>query len=351
MAFDLGGALGGAVSGAGMGASLGPWGAVGGGLLGGLAGGFMGGSGNKQKFVNPYQANPFFEQQYGRLEGLMGNYTNATRQGLSRAGGYDQRASQLLNDLTSFNAESHFDPDAATNEFLSLAPRLQEVARSSVSPSSDEDLKRQQMSMIGQNVSDQFQGNAQSGAMVGAMTQAMAPALLQDQAQRRELEASILNNLYGQTYGGLSQGYSQQAQLEQALNEMRMRQMLAGVEGFGGLAQGARSDAGMWANLLGQATQQQTALANPMMVTPEPYKDADAINARDWIGMGMGAFGSAMDSGAFRPGGPWSRTGGETYDYNVIPAGDPRALWAAQFSGGGTPDRAPGQYSNAVFGL
>lgn len=350
MAFNWGGAFGGAASGAGMGASLGPWGAAGGALLGGVAGGLMG-SKDKQQFVNPYQANPFFEQQYGRLEGLMGNYTNATRQGLSRAGGYDQRVSQLLNQLTSFDAESNYDPDAATNEFLSLAPRLQDVARSSVSPSSDEDLRQQQMSMIGQQVSDQFQGNPQSGAMVGAMTQAMAPALLQDQAQRRELEASILGGLYGQTYGGLSQGYMQQAQLEQALNEMRMRQMLAGVEGFGGLAQGARGDAGLWANLLGQATQQQTALANPMMVTPQPYTDADAINARDWMGMGIGAFGSALNSGAFRPGGPWSRTGGETYDYNVIPPGDPRAVWASQFSGGGTPGRAPGQYSNAVFGL
>lgn len=348
MAFNLGGAAGGAFAGASAGASLGPWGALGGAVLGGLGGGLFGG-GKKQKFINPYQANPFFKQQYGRLEGLMGNYTNATRQGLSRAGGYDQRVSQLLNQLTSFNAESHYDPDAATNEFLSLAPRLQEVARGSVSPSSDEDLKRQQMALIGQQVSDQFQGNAQSGAMAGAMTQAMAPALLQDAAQRRELQASILNNLYGQTYGGLSQGYIQQSQLEQALNQMRMQQMLSAAEGFGGLASGARSDAGLWANLLGQATQQQTALANPMMVTPQPYTDADAINARDWMGLGLGAFGSAMESGAFRAGGPWSFGRGAPIDYNVTPAITDRAQWMTRFSGGGY--RAPGAQPAGYFGL
>lgn len=288
-------AVGGAASGALTGfvsSGFNPLGALAGGIGGGLMGGFSG-SGEAEEIM-PSLINA---DQYGSAlnlaQGMYNNNTDLMRQMMGRSGTYSDMASNLLNQYTSSpDVAYNYDPTQANKTFLSMTPQLQNLVRESIPDYSNEDLLRQERDMIMSQVSDTFGGNPNSGAFVGAATQALANPLLQRAQAQQQMQANLLGSLYGQTLGGLQQGYSQQAggELEAALANRNA--LLQAMQSYGSLGQLAQSGASMYGQLAGQGMNMMGNLSQPVYATPDhvlnPNPVANAMGTGSQFGALMG---------------------------------------------------------------
>ena len=182
----------------------------------------------------------------------------------------------LISDISSGEITQDYDPQSAINQFLSLTPQLQGVATETTTGGRAADINDQLAGNISRRVSDQFQGNPQSGAFASSVSSALAEPMFQAQMQREALRNRLLQGLYGDTLSQLGRG---------DLAQMQMRADLA------------RAALGEQMGLLGQTMGMQTQMGQPEWWEPTYVRDPDYVSSRDILGIGSSILGSILGGG------------------------------------------------------
>lgn len=275
--FNWGGAAGGAGSGAATGAMIGSVvpglgtgvGALVGAGIGGLGGGLFGG--NNTREVMPQLINPEeYQQALSTAQGAYNSNNEYMQNLMGQASGYRGQGSGFLQAYMNQDPASYnYDPMRAQNAFIAGAPQLQQLARSTVSDGSTDDLLRQERENIMQQVGDSFGGNPMSGAFAQSASQALASPLLQRSQAREQQISNLAGNLMGQSQGLLNQNFQRQADVDFQSQMMDRQRQLEAAQYMASLGGQAQQGAGTYANLAGQGLNMIGQLGQPVYATPD----------------------------------------------------------------------------------
>jgi hypothetical protein len=295
MAVSWGGAAGGAASGALAGASLGPWGALAGGLIGGI-GGLFSPTDPYSQMPDPYQINPYTEGYYNSLQADQNYFDNQLKSYLGQAQGSAQNQQNLLTQIMQYDPEAQYDPQAGMRQFMGNSAQLQGLAQQASGGPTDEyvkNLQNQAMAQVNANFAPELRG---SSAYMGAAAEGMAAPAFQAALQQQQLQSGLASQLLGQNQSLSYQNAAQQYDAARALDQMRLAQMAQGLSGYQNLGNQQMQGATMFGNMLSNNAQMRGAVAAPTFYEPSLVSNPGYMSPTDWLGLGMGAFGSTMES-------------------------------------------------------
>lgn len=242
--------------------------------------------------------------------GMQGNLTNAQRGYQDVAGtasNYENFAKQMLGQFNSLaGATDNFNPQAASNAFLSQQPQLAQLANQNISGALSDvySTGRAQATAAANQARKQAAsdlaaaGLLGTGAGIGSMTEATLNPQLQMETQLAGMRSQALQNqlgqLQGQTGSLLGQGYGNAAQLAQGMAGLGLQ----GMQGQTGALEAAASGQASLANLLGgiygQGLGVQGNLNQPQYWAPQYQRTPGAL---DFL-TGMANIGTGLMGGS-----------------------------------------------------
>lgn len=257
------------------------------------------GSPSDVKMLNQQQYNDFMNQlsqaMGGFKTGMEGNLSQAQRgyqDVMGTAGNYENFAKQMLGQFNSLaGATDNFNPQAASNAFLSQQPELARLANQNISGALSDvySTGRAQATAAANQARRQAAsdlaaaGLLGTGAGIGSMTEATVNPQLQMETQLAGMRSQALQNqlgqLQGQTGSLLGQGYSNAAQMAQNLAGLGLQGYQGQTRALEAGSQGLTNIGNIYGGQYGQGLGLQGYLNQPQYWAPQ-YSEQTGLGQR-----------------------------------------------------------------------